>query len=199
MTRFTLLLLTVITISSCKAQTNINDMKEFEKITWEELNDNAIRMIGHDWFLIGSGSIENGYNMMTASWGNIGWLWQKPVSIIYVRPQRYTHEYTEKEDFYTITFYKEEYKEILRLMGTVSGRDFDKINDSGLTAIETENGSVGFKEAYLILECKKLYCDVIKKENFYDPELSESIYPSKDFHTMYIGEIVNVWRKKNIK
>lgn len=189
-----ILLLTVIT--ACSAQTKLNDMENFEKISWEELNDNAIRMIGHDWMLISAGNIDNDFNMMTASWGNLGWLWQKPVSIIYIRPQRYTFKFTEREDYYVITFYEEKYRDVLRHMGTVSGRDFDKINESGLTPVETENGSVGFAEAKLIIECKKLYSTVIDPDDFNDKQLEGEIYPTKDYHTMYIGEIVNIWRQK---
>lgn len=191
------LVVTICLISSCSAQININEMENFEKISWEDLNDNAIRMIGHDWMLISAGNIDNDFNMMTASWGNLGWLWQKPVSITYVRPQRYTFKFTEREDYYVITFFDEEYKDILRHMGTVSGRDFDKINESGLTPVETENGSVGFAEARLIIECRKLYATVIDPDDFVDKELEKLIYPQKDYHTMYIGEIVNIWKKKD--
>jgi flavin reductase (DIM6/NTAB) family NADH-FMN oxidoreductase RutF len=182
--------------SSCISQTHINDMENFEKISWEQLDDNAIRMIGKDWMLISAGSTDNGFNMMTASWGGLGFLWQKPVSFIFVRPQRYTFEFTEKGEYYTMTFFEEEHRDILRHMGTVSGRDFDKINESGLTPVTTENGSTGFAEAKLIIECRKLYAGVINPDDFTDTDLDSTIYPSKDYHTMYIGEIVNVWRKK---
>ncbi len=193
----TLLLLGLVFIfSSCISQTRINDMENFEKISWEELDDNAIRLIGKDWMLISAGSVDDGFNMMTASWGGLGYLWQKPVSFIFVRPQRYTFEFTEREEFFTITFYDEEHRDILRHMGTVSGRDFDKIGESGLTPVATENGSTGFAEAKIIIECRKLYAGVINPEDFTDTELESAIYPSKDYHTMYIGEIVNVWRKK---
>jgi len=185
-----------IGVSLSISQTNLNDMKEFEKITWEELNYNAPKLIGSDWMLISAGSIGGGFNMMTASWGNLGWLWQKPVSIIYVRPQRHTHKFTEKEAYYTLTFYKEEFRDTLKLMGTVSGRDYDKINKSGLSPVATENNSVAFKEAYLIIECRKLYSSVIQEDSFIDQSLRENMYPTKDYHTMYIGEISNIWRKK---
>lgn len=193
---FLVTFLTVAIVNtSCLSQNEIKDMEKFEKISWDQLDDNMIRLIGHDWMLISAGNIED-FNMMTASWGTMGWLWQKPVSIIYVRPQRHTFNFTEREDYYTITFYEEEYRDILSHMGSVSGRDFDKINKSGLTPLETENGSVGFAEARLIIECRKLYATVIDSEDFVDKELESSIYPQKDYHTMYIGEIVNIWRKK---
>lgn len=193
---FLILFIFTIGINFSQNSNNIYDMDNFEKISWEELNDNAIRMIGHDWMLIAAGSKDDGFNMMTASWGSLGWLWQKPVSFIFVRPQRYTFEFTENEAYYTISFYDEEYKDVLRKMGTVSGRDFDKINESDLSPVSTPNGSVGFAEARIIIECKKIYDTYIKKEDFVDLDLNNEIYPKKDYHKMYIGEITNVWRRK---
>jgi flavin reductase (DIM6/NTAB) family NADH-FMN oxidoreductase RutF len=189
-----IILAAVITIS-CTAQTNISEMKEFKKTTWKELNDNVIRLIGKDWMLIAAGNIDD-YNMMTASWGTMGWLWEKPVTTIYVRPQRHTHNYTEREDYYTISFYKEDNKDILRKMGSVSGRNFDKMNYDKLTPIITENGSIAFKEAYLIIECKKLYSMVLKEDDFIDKDVVNDKYPERDFHTVYYGEILNVWVKE---
>lgn len=168
----------------------------FRKVTWEELDENAIKLIGKDWMLISAGSMENGFNMMTASWGGLGWLWEKPVSFIFVRPQRFTFQFTEREDYYTVTFYDEKYRDVLRKMGTVSGRNFDKINNSGLTPVTTESGSVAFKEARIVLECKKLYASDILEDRFIDTVLAKRIYPQKDFHRMYVGEIMNVWVKE---
>jgi flavin reductase (DIM6/NTAB) family NADH-FMN oxidoreductase RutF len=196
MINYLITLCCVVLAYSCNVDKNENDMNDFEKISWEELNDNAIRMIGHDWMLVAAGNVDEGYNMMTASWGTLGWLWQKPVSFIFVRPQRYTFQFTEKEDYYTISFFEEEHKDILKLMGTVSGRDFDKIKDSGLTAFSTDNSSVGFNEASIVIECKKLYATVIDENDFVDKKLVGDVYPQKDFHTMYVGEIVNVYRRK---
>jgi flavin reductase (DIM6/NTAB) family NADH-FMN oxidoreductase RutF len=180
---------------SCSAQTKIEDMKEFKEISWKEIEGNMIKMIGKDWMLITAGK-PGDYNMMTASWGTLGWLWEKPVSTIYVRPQRYTHVFTEREGYYTITFYREEDREVLNKMGSVSGREFDKMNYDKLTPVETPNGSIAFKEAYLIIECKKLYATVLEESEFVDPEVVSEKYPQKDFHTMYVGEITGVWIKE---
>jgi flavin reductase (DIM6/NTAB) family NADH-FMN oxidoreductase RutF len=188
------LILALFTLA-CTAQTKISEVKEFEKIEWKDLNDNAIRLIGKDWMLVSAGNYKD-FNMMTASWGTLGWLWQKPVSTIYVRPQRHTHNYTEKEDYYTLTFYDDPEKEVLRKMGTVSGRNFDKMNYDKLTPIVTDSGSIAFKEAYLVIECKKLYSFVLKENEFTDTATANKMYPKKDFHTVYIGEITGVWRKK---
>lgn len=189
------LLLILFTTIGCSAQTKIIDLDNFQKQTWQDINDNAIKMIGKDWILITAGNSED-YNMMTASWGTLGWLWERPVSTIYVRPQRHTHNYTEREDYYTVCFFDDPDKEVLRLMGTVSGKDFDKMNYEKLSPIETPNGSIAFKEAHLIIECKKLYSTVLKEEEFSDTNTINNIYSTKDFHTVYIGEIIGVWRKK---
>ncbi|PLW95497.1 MAG: flavin reductase [Marinilabiliales bacterium] len=170
-------------------------MDNFEKISWKDIDDNMIKMIGKDWMLVAAGHAGD-YNMMTASWGMMGWLWERPVATIFVRPQRHTHNYTEREDYYTLTFYDDPEKEVLRKMGTVSGRNFDKMGYDKLTPVITENGSIAFKEAYLIIECKKLYATVLKEEDFCDKTPSDQMYPEKDYHTMYIGEITGVWIKK---
>ena len=190
-----LLLLILATTVGCTAQTQLSGLDNFEEQTWQDLNDNAIRMIGKDWVLISAGTAED-YNMMTASWGTLGWLWERPVSTIYVRPQRHTHNYTEREDYYTLCFFDDPDKEVLRLMGTVSGKDFDKMGYEKLTPIVTPNGSIAFEEAYLIVECKKLYSMVLKEEEFDDKTPMNDMYPERDFHTVYYGEIMGVWRKK---
>jgi len=178
------------------SQSTIENMENFEQKDWTALNENVMQLIGTEWMLIAVGSPETDFNMMTASWGGMGWLWEKPVAFTFVRPQRYTHEFTEREEFFTITFYNESQKEILAKMGSVSGRDFDKKHYPGLTPIKTPNGSVAFAEARIVIECKKLYSTIIKEEKFIDSSVVQSKYPQKDFHTMYVSEIVNVWIKK---
>jgi flavin reductase (DIM6/NTAB) family NADH-FMN oxidoreductase RutF len=180
---------------SIYAQKN-DAMIGFKKISPLEFSENAIELIGKQWMLVAAGNPDTKYNMMTASWGTLGWLWEKPVSFIFVRPQRYTFEFTEKEDYYTLTFFEEKDREVLRQMGSKSGRNFDKMNYKDLSPIKTPNGSVAFKEAKIIIECKKLYSTFLKEEDFADKNLSEKIYPTKDFHKMYVGEILNIWIKE---
>ncbi|HBS87023.1 MAG TPA: flavin reductase [Bacteroidales bacterium] len=191
-----LLIVSLIFFNTGNSQTSIKDNPDFEIITYKDLDYNAVEMIGSEWMLITAGNMES-FNMMTASWGTLGWLWQMPVSTIYVRPQRFTHQFTEREDYYTLTFFEEKYKDTLRLMGTVSGKDYDKMHNSGLTPVKTEN-SVAFSEAYLIIECRKVYSTILKEDDFKDKEVCDGVYPKKDFHTVYVGEIVNIWRKKKL-
>ncbi len=185
-----LLLFSILTL---KCQDKM-ESQDFRIITYKEFNEEAIKLIGHDWMLIAAGNSKD-FNMMTAAWGGLGWLWNKPVAYIFVRPQRHTFNYTEREDYFTLTFFEEQQREILREMGTKSGRDFDKMNYDKLTPFVTEFGSIAFKEARLIIECRKLFSTTLKPEDFVDKSIEKQIYPAKDFHIMYIGEIVNILTK----
>jgi flavin reductase (DIM6/NTAB) family NADH-FMN oxidoreductase RutF len=175
------------------AQTGQDTLKGFKKITFTEFNEDAVKLIGDQWMLVTAGNYTNKFNMMTANWGGLGWLWNKPVAYIFVRPQRYTYEFIEKETFFTLTFFDIKYKDILLLLGSKSGREIDKMNNSGLTPIETANKSIAFTEARIVLECKKIYGTKIKTEDFIDKDIDKQVYPKKDYHKMYIGEIVNIW------
>lgn len=163
---------------------------EFQKMAPGELPGNFIKLIGSDWMLITAGT-PGSWNTMTASWGTLGVLWNKPISICFIRPQRYTYLFTERNPFFTLSFFSEEYREALNFCGTRSGRDFDKAAETGLTPMETQNGSVSFREARIILECRKLYSDLIQPGKFIVPDLVPKNYPKKDFHRFYIGEIMD--------
>ncbi|MBN1143603.1 MAG: flavin reductase family protein [Bacteroidales bacterium] len=160
----------------------------FKKTDPGSLQDNFFRLINDDWMLVSAGTL-NGFNTMTASWGTTGILWNKPVAVCFIRPQRYTFEFAEKNDHFTLTFLGAEYKDALNFCGTNSGRNVDKIRKTGLQPIETPNGSVTFEQARLVLECRKLYADYFKEDNFLVKNLVEKNYRQKDFHKFFIGEI----------
>jgi flavin reductase (DIM6/NTAB) family NADH-FMN oxidoreductase RutF len=162
-------------------------MINFKKLDPIKINENAIDLIGNKWMLITAGTVES-YNTMTASWGGMGMLWNKPVVFIFVRPQRYTYQFVEKNDSFTCTFFEEKHRDALRFCGSKSGRDFDKAAETGLTPIATDSGNIIFAEASLVLECKKLYFQDIDPQGFVIPEIQKN-YPAKDYHRMYIGEI----------
>ena len=170
-------------------------LENFVQIKPEDIEDNIFKLIGTDWMLVCAGTLSN-FNMMTASWGCAGVLWRKPVSISFVRPQRHTFSFMENNGWYTLNFFGEEMRDILNLCGTVSGRDLNKMDIEGLTPIQTPKGNVVFAESRLVLECRKMYYDDIKPELFQVFEL-EMIYPSKDYHRFYIGEIAGAWLKEN--
>ncbi len=164
-------------------------MKEFKKIDVKTITDNTFKLIDNEWFLITAGT-EAAFNTMTASWGGLGILWNKTVCFTFVRPTRHTYKFTETNDYFTLSFFANEHRKILNFCGAKSGRDTDKINVTGLKPLVTEKGNVYFEQARMVFECKKLYAENIKPENFLLPE-TEKHYPLKDYHKMYIAEIIN--------
>jgi flavin reductase (DIM6/NTAB) family NADH-FMN oxidoreductase RutF len=131
--------------------------------------------------------------MMTASWGGIGVLYNKPVAICFINPARYTYQVIEGSNgTYTLTFYDEEHRDALKYCGSKSGRDEDKVKGSGLTPIEVGEGAMAFGEATLIIECRKLVSQSISLDAVNNVE-ERNRRASQPMHKMYIGEIVNVW------
>ena len=160
-------------------------------INIETIGLNPFSKIGSEWMLITAGD-ETKFNTMTASWGNMGVLWGKNVVTTYIRPQRYTKEFVDANSLFTITFFEERYKKALSLLGSTSGKDTDKVAQSGLTPFFLDQ-TVAFKEASLILVCKKLYHDILRPECFDEKEEELKCYPGKDYHTFYISEILKAY------
>ena len=172
-------------------------MKNMKKINPSELKDSAIDLIGKEWMLISAGD-ESNFNTMTASWGAIGFYTNQPTVTIFVRPERYTYEFIENSDKFTLTFLGEGYRDELMTLGRKSGRDCDKIALSGLTTTFTENGNPTFKEGRIVLECRKIYGQMMAEDNFVDQENYEKWYGGEHggLHKMYIGVIENCWIKE---
>jgi flavin reductase (DIM6/NTAB) family NADH-FMN oxidoreductase RutF len=168
---------------------------KFKKVEVESLNENVFKMIGEDWMLITAGRIDN-FNMMTASWGTMGILWNKPIAICFIRPQRYTYNFAEKYDYYTLSFFEEKYRNILQICGSRSGRNIDKIEATGLKPLATDLGNICYEQSRLFFECRKLYYNDLIPENFVIPEIAQRNYPTRDFHRFYFGEIVNCYNQK---
>jgi flavin reductase (DIM6/NTAB) family NADH-FMN oxidoreductase RutF len=168
----------------------------FKEIDPEKINNNPFELIGKDWMLITAGTPES-YNTMTASWGGLGVLWDRKICFCVVRPTRHTYSFMEKHDLYTLSFLEEQYRDILTYCGTKSGRDVNKIADTGLTPV-FGRGTTYFAEAKLVLECKKIYLQDIKPDKFLDSTIDE-FYPKKDYHRMYIGEIVRCLVRQGLK
>ena len=165
----------------------------FEKIDPKALDQNVFSLIGDQWMLITAGT-EDECNTMTASWGGLGVLWGKPVATVYIRPQRYTLEFVEREDTFTLCFFGEEYRKALALCGAKSGRDVDKVKECGFT-VATAQGAPYFEQAELVLVCKKAYWQDMDPTHFLDGEIDGKWYPQKDYHRIFIGEILEVLRK----
>lgn len=170
-------------------------MQDFIEIDPKQISDNFIKAIGSDWALVTAGDhVEQ--NTMTVSWGGVGVMWNYPVAIVVIRPQRYTFEFTERCDKLTLSFLPEQYRKSLTYCGTHSGRDEDKISNAGLSVTFTEEDTPAIAEARLVLECRKLYTDTIKAENFIEQGIVERWYPESDFHKVYVLQITNAYIKK---
>lgn len=142
-----------------------------KKIEIEELIINPFTKIGSEWMLITAGNKERGFNTMTASWGHLGDIWGsktgKPSAIIYIRPQRFTKEFVDEEEYFTLSFFPSKYKKALSYLGAHSGRDENKIQNSGLNIL-FEDDYCYFKESKLVLVCRKLYHSSIVEDGFVD-------------------------------
>ena len=164
-----------------------------KEIELSQLQCNPFDLFNKDWALITAGN-ETKYNTMTASWGHMGVIWNKNIVTVYVRPQRYTHDFMEEFDHFTVSFYPEEYREALTFCGRKSGRDFDKAKETGLQPV-FENNMTYFAQAKLVLECKKVYVDRIDPKGFLDSTIEKN-YPLQDYHTVYMGEVEKVYLEK---
>jgi flavin reductase (DIM6/NTAB) family NADH-FMN oxidoreductase RutF len=169
-------------------------MNYFNEIKPEEIRKNTFELIGRDWMLV-TAKKDNKVNTMTASWGGLGILWNKPVSYVFIRPQRFTKEFVDDSDTFSLSFLASKYKKELSYLGSVSGRDEDKISKSNLT-LEYSDNTPYFGESNLIIVCKKLYSQDFKPECFIENEIDEKNYSNKDYHTMYISEIKKVLIKE---
>jgi flavin reductase (DIM6/NTAB) family NADH-FMN oxidoreductase RutF len=172
------------------SQETADIMNAFRSISPLEIPDNPFKLIAQDWMLITSGTPEK-FNTMTASWGGLGELWFKKVCFCFVRPQRFTFDFMEENETFTLSFFAPEHRKTLQFCGANSGRNVDKAAQCGLTPAFGD-GTVYFKEARLVLECRKLYDQDIDPTRFHDAEIAPKCYPQKDYHRMYIGEIENV-------
>lgn len=167
-------------------------MNSFREIQAEKIPGNIFDRIGNQWMLVTAGD-QTKFNTMTASWGGVGVLWSRPVAFCFIRPQRYTYEFIEKQDGFTLSFFDGGQKEALNLCGSRSGREVDKAKAAGLTPVH-DGSRVWFEEASLVLVCKKLYFHDFDPAHFLDSSIMGN-YAKKDFHRMYVGGIEKVLQK----
>ena len=165
-----------------------------ERIDVKTLDQNVCSLIGDQWMLITAGTPER-CNTMTASWGGLGVLWGTNVATCYIRPQRYTREFVEREAYFTLAFFGEEHRKALALCGARSGRDIDKRRECGFTVAAGAGNAPYFEEAELVLVCRKLYWQDMDPAHFLDPGIDGKWYPDQDYHRIYIGEIVECLKK----
>ena len=167
----------------------------FKEINAKDIKDNFIKTIADEWALISAGTKDK-YNMMTASWGFMGEMWGYDCIAAVIRPQRYTKEFVDTRDTFTLSFYPAEKKDALSYLGKVSGRDEDKVKKVGFTPAFT-NGNAYFEEAELVLVCRKMSRTPLRPEQFLDETVDGRWYPNKDYHEMYIAEVIDVLVKES--
>jgi flavin reductase (DIM6/NTAB) family NADH-FMN oxidoreductase RutF len=164
-----------------------------ETIPVEDLNVRIHDLWNRQWFLLTAGDFATGaFNTMTVSWGSLGVMWSRPIAQVVVRPVRHTFQFIEKFDSFTLSAFPDACHDALLLLGSKSGREGDKIAETGLTPQASARvGAPGFAEAELVLECRKIYSDNFDPARFLDSTIDQN-YPGKDYHRMYFGEIVAV-------
>lgn len=161
----------------------------FKEINPNQITNNPFDLIGKDWALVTAGSKEK-FNTMTVSWGGVGIMWNKPVAFTFIRPQRYTYEFLENGEYFTMSFFDDSYRDVLSFCGSKSGRDYDKPKETGITAVFDDKAPY-FSQAKLVLVCKKLYGQFLNEESAVDKSILSS-YKNGDYHKMYISEIEKV-------
>ncbi len=163
-----------------------------KEINYKDMQFNPFNLIGGEWMLVTAGN-EQKCNTMTASWGHLGCLWGRndPTAVIYLRPSRYTKEFVDREGYFTLCVMDKSFKKQMAYLGSVSGRNEDKIGKAGLTPVFADN-SVYFEEAKLVLVCKKLYQSELQERGFLYQDTIDENYSQRDFHTMYVGKIEKV-------
>ena len=154
-----------------------------------DFNVDIFTKLDKEWALLTAGSMDD-HNAMTVSWGGMGTLWGKPVVTVYVRPNRYTYGYMEDNEFFTLSFYPQDCRKALVLMGSRSGRDCDKDAEAGLAAVAAGE-SVSYKQAEVTLVCRKLYHNDLVRDNIPE-EVIRACYDPEPVHRMYIGEVIDI-------
>ena len=165
-------------------------MHTFPPYPVEVLGMNPFTKLSKEWALVTAGS-KSKCNTMTVSWGGVGVLWGKNVVYIFIRDSRYTKEFIDNGDFFSISFLDEGYRNALNYCGSHSGRNEDKFQKAGLTPAFRH--SIPYPdEANFVILCKKMAAVPITEDSFVDPSISKKWYADGDMHTMYVGEIIDM-------
>ena len=165
-------------------------MHTFQPLPFDLVEFNPFTKIGKEWALVTAGSREKA-NTMTVSWGGVGVLWGKNVAFIFVRDSRYTKEFIDANEFFSITFLSGQYRDALNYCGSHSGRDEDKFAAAGLT-LATRHNIHYVDEGNFVLLCEKMSATSITEDSFLLPEIKEKWYKDGDMHTMYVAEIIDI-------
>ena len=148
---------------------------------------NPFEKFNKEWALVTAGNKDR-FNSMTISWGSMGTLWFKSIVTIYVRPERYTFDFLKSSDYFTVSFYDEKYKDRLIMFGRCSGRDVDKVSESGFSPLFLDKG-ITYKEAKETIVLKKIYMQKLDKK-LLSPDV-DCYSDGGSEHYMIIGEVID--------
>ena len=169
--------------------------KELREVELSTLSCEVFEVFSKATPLLTAGNQEK-LNTMTIGWGGLGTLWGKPVCTVYVRPERYTYEFMESHEYFTVSVFGDEYKKAMAVCGTKSGRDLDKVKECALTPAYAAFDAPYFEEAELVFVCKKLYAQDMAEEHVVDGKPVLHYYGANgNWHRMYIGEVIQVLQK----
>jgi len=206
-----LIMAAILSISGCKENNPVKLTREeikprsfselFNEIEPKDIPEDVFTLIGKDFAVLTAGKPSH-YNSMVAGWGGWGILFSKPTTFLMLRSNRYTLELMRKEQSYTMAFFDFEYKDDIMEFGKQSGRDSDaKMRNTRLTAVETPEGNMSFKEAKLIIECKLVQVTTVSPDDYYTEDSKKFVVDAqaetKDYHKLVFGEITKVWIRKN--
>lgn len=164
----------------------------FKEVDINEFMLSPVKEIGENWAVLTGNKTDGEFNSMTVSWGGVGFLWNKLCAFVFVRPQRYTYEFMENGEYFSLSLMPENSQKKIAVFGSKSGRNCDKYAESGEKTGEF-NGIKYFDGASKVLICKKLAFSDMNESWFADSSLDSSYYKNKDYHRMYIGEIIKVF------
>lgn len=163
----------------------------FKEIEFTQIDENAVDLFKNRWALVTAGTAEK-LNTMTVSWGAVGELWGKDMATVYIRPQRYTEEFLNANDYFTVSFYPMDMKQQIHgICGSKSGRELDKAAACGLIPVFEEKAPF-FDAAEIVLICRKAAKSKFDPAEFIDETIDGKWYPDKDYHFIYYGEIEKV-------
>lgn len=163
----------------------------FKKIDIRDVKENFVSLLSDEWALVTAGD-SGKHNTMTVSWGGVGELWGRDAAFIFIRPQRYTLEFVDSRELFTVSFFPPEHKRALAYCGAHSGRDVDKDAETGLTPVPL-GGSTAYAQAKIVLVCRKLAKFDMDPAGFIDKSVEEN-YPDADYHKIFVGEIVETYK-----
>ncbi|MCX8058236.1 MAG: flavin reductase [Spirochaetes bacterium] len=176
-------------------------MDKFKEINFYDFSFKVFDYIDNKWALIVVGNEKNN-NCMTASWLSLGILWNYPIVNVFIRPTRYTYTIFEKSNFFSVSFFDDNFKDKLEYCGMKSGRlenKFDKCKfNLNFYSVEdklnfVKNIRIPFvEESKILFLCEKIYFQDLDNKNFLDSEI-EKHYNNNDYHRMYVGRILKIF------